>query len=438
MDTTVTGLPRAQLFRLGWSQKSRLFREFVLYGSSTVLYQASRFIVLLVIASVLGPRSFGIWNLINLVLVYGTYAHLGVANGMNRDVPLFKGRGDASRVKEVRAVSAGFISLSSLVIATFLVLLAPYFVQPFAVGALRLMAGLFLVFQFYSFCQIYLVSDSRFDQMSYQQIAFAILLPLVAIPLAQRWKLSGFIVGQAVAYVVAALFMTKMVGFNFRPWLDWVEVQRLIKVGSPIAAVGLCYGLLTTVDRWVVQGYLGTTQLGYYSLTVLVGSVVTMLPKVLSEQIYPRMAETFGNTSDYESLKKWIFGQIVSTATILTIVVIVVFFALPLVVRVFLPAYQPGILAMRISLVGFLFLPLAGAFGNFLNTVSKQMYYLTVQMLAIPVEVVLSIVFIKLGMGIEGVALGMAITSILYCLALFLVGIKMLKRNALSTTTVGA
>ena len=437
MDSSATASPRAQLFRLVSFRKSRLFREFVLYGSSTVLYQASRFIVLLVAASILGPRKFGIWNIVNLVLVYGSYAHLGVANGMNRDVPLFKGRGDASKVEEVRAVSAGFIGLSTLMIATILALLAPYLVDSSAVLALRLTAGLFLVFQLYSFCQIYLVSDSRFDKMSYQQIAFAILLPMVAIPLAQNWNLSGFIVGQAVPYLVAALFMTKMVGFDFRPRLNWSEVARLIKVGSPIAAVGLCFGLLTTVDRWVVQGYLGTTQLGYYSLTIIVGSIVTMLPKVLAEQIYPRMAETFGSTSDFRLLKKWILGQIVSSAAILALAVMVVFFALPPLVRVFLPAYKPGITAMRISLVGFLFLPLAGAFGNFLNTVGKQTYYLAVQMLAIPVEVVLSVSLIKLGMGIEGAALGMAITSFLYCLGLFLVGAKVLNQDPLPVTMVG-
>jgi len=430
-------LSKLELLRMERLRASKLFREFVLFGSSTILYQASRFIVLLVVASIVGPRDFGIWNLLNLVLVYGAYAPLGVGNGMNRDVPLFKGRGNVNKVREVRSVSAGFIGLSTMIIAACLVLIAPFVVDSSTVLALRLVSGLFLVFQLYNFCQIYLVSDSRFDQMSYQQIAFAVLLPAVAIPLAYKWKLNGFIVGQGFAYLAAALFMAKMVGFNFKPHLDWPEVRRLIRVGLPIAAVGLSYGLLTTVDRWVVQKYLGTTQLGYYSLTIVVGSVVTMLPKVLSDQIYPRMAETYGNTSDYRSLKRWIVGQIISTGAVLSLVVMVAFFALPPLVRVALPAYQPGILPMRISLIGFLFLPLAGAFGNFLNTVSKQMYYLAVQLFAIPLEIILSILLIRLGMGIEGVALAMAITSFLYCFALFLVGMRMLRQHPLPCAEVG-
>jgi O-antigen/teichoic acid export membrane protein len=236
---------------------------------------------------------------------------------------------------------------------------------------------------------------------------------------------------------MAALLMIKMVGFDFRLSLNWREVRRLIAVGSPIAAVGLCFGLFVTADRWVVLGYLGTTQLGYYSLTIIVGSAITLLPKVLAQQVYPRMAEAFGKTSDHQSLKKWIFRQVLSTAGVLTPAILFVFFLIPPLVRAFLPAYQPGITAVRIALLGFLFLPLAYAFGNFLNTVDKQMYYLAVILVAIPVEVALSIGLVSVGMGINGVAIGMAVTTILYSLALCLVGMKVLKSGRVATNIAG-
>jgi len=95
--------------------KSSLFvREFILFSFSTILYQGSRFLTSFFGAEILGPSIFGLWNMLSLILTYGYIAHLGVINAMNRDVPLFKGKGNLKKVEEIRQVSLGFISISTL------------------------------------------------------------------------------------------------------------------------------------------------------------------------------------------------------------------------------------------------------------------------------------------------------------------------------------
>jgi O-antigen/teichoic acid export membrane protein len=72
------------------SLESSLFiKEFLLFGLSSILYQGSRFVVNLGVAKILGPSTYGLWNMLNLILLYGSVIHLGVINAMNRDVPLF-------------------------------------------------------------------------------------------------------------------------------------------------------------------------------------------------------------------------------------------------------------------------------------------------------------------------------------------------------------
>jgi Na+-driven multidrug efflux pump len=97
-------------------------------------------------------------------------------------------------------------------------------------------------------------------------------------------------------------------------------------------------------------------------------------------------------------------------------------------VETFLPDYAAGIRAARIVLVGLAFLPLAGGFGNYLNTVGRQVIYLTIISAAILLNLILDILFVKNGMGINGVAMGAAITYFVYSLVLITAGLWDIRR----------
>lgn len=415
--------------RLNWKtfKSSSFLKEFMLFATSSVFYQGSRFIVRLVAAGILGPATYGLWNMLNLVLVYSSIIHMGVTNAMNRDVPLFKGKGDLYKVEEIRQVTLGFMSLSTLMACIGMVIGALFIANLTLRVSLQLMALLLFCTQIYSYLQVYLKSDRQFNQMSYQQFAFAGILPAIAIPLALIYALPGYILGQAVAILIISFFIIKVIPFDFKPKFNTQETVRLIKVGFPIMAVGLLYGFLTTADRWVIASFLGVEQLGYYSLAIMAMGFLSLVPIVIAQQIYPRMAETFGNTSSYSALKKWILRQIIMALSVTVPLVIGVYLIFPLIVERFLPAYMPGITAMKILLIGLLFLPLAGGFGNFLNTVGKQIYYMTVQGFAVLVNLGLNITFVKMGLGINGVAMGTAITYVTYGTVLTILTIKILR-----------
>lgn len=411
------------------------FREFVLFATSSVLFFGSRFAVSFVAAKLLGPSTWGFWNMLNLILVYGCLSHFGVINAMNRDVPLLKGKGESERVEAIRRVSLTFITISALVVVGMIVAAAVLLVKdtPHKI-ALVLVGLLFLCTQFYSYLEIYLKSDGRFRQMSHQQLLFAGVIPLVSIPLVLKLGLPGFILGQSVALLVISVFIATTIPFDFKLKIDRREVRRLVKVGFPIMVAGLLYGLMTTVDRWVIASFLGVGQVGFYSLSIMVTGFLTLVPLVIAQQIYPRMAESFGQNARYQDLKKWVVRQILMAVSITTPLVLAVYFFFPLIVRQFMPAYIPGIGAMKISLIGLFFLPLAGGFGNFLNTVDRQVYYTVVQAGAILLNLLLDILFVKIGFGINGVALGAATSYTTYSLALLLVGAKVIRGGSRSSS----
>jgi O-antigen/teichoic acid export membrane protein len=405
-----------------------LLREFVVFSATTLAYQGSRFVVNTVAAKILGPTAYGIWNGLALILLYGPSLHLGVLNAMNRDVPRYQGKGDEKKVESVRQMAFGIMLVSSLLAGLGLIIISYWASYPSLVkSSIRLMGFALLVQHAYIYFQMYLASAIRFDLMSLQQVVFSLLLPAITIPLTVRWGLQGFIVGQILTTLVISILIARLVSFRPIVRFEFQEIKRMIAVGFPIMAAGLLYEVFSTLDRWVILAYLGAEQLGYYSLAIIVASIVRVLPRAVAQQIYPRMAKRYGETGHLKALKPLILRQVILGAAVTMCAVAGVSLLFPPFVRAFLPAYVPGIPAMTIVLGGLLFSAVGSGFGDFFNAVDKQAYYLGVQAVVIPVGFGINVALIKMGLGIEGVALGTALNNLVYGGLLALIGWRVLK-----------
>ena len=405
--------------------------EFILFSASTLVYQASRLGVSLAVARWAGPDEFGVWNALNLLLLYGVLVSLGVPNGMNRDVPLLTGKGERDKAEQVANFSFLFVLFSSLVASLGVSLIAMSgFVSAEYRPALFWMGLLFFSWQIYQYFQWHLKCHIQFHFMSMQQFAFALLLPVVVLPLAYWWRVPGFIAGQAVTALVLSYFIFRMTSFRINFSWRWEYFIPLVKIGFPIMAAGLLYSLLTTVDRWVILSYLGTEALGHYTLAILCLSVLSLLPGVVAQQMYPRMAFQYGQTGEKSLLLPLVIRQSLMATAVTVPVLAVVYISLPFLVEQFLPAYRLGIEPARILLLGLAFIPLAGGMGNFLNTVNKQLYYLAVQAAAVVINFGLNMMFVKMGWGLNGVATGAAISYAGYAVTLIGVGIWILKKGS--------
>jgi O-antigen/teichoic acid export membrane protein len=406
---------------------SPIILETILFAVSTIALQGSRFTVNLSAARSLGPETWGLWYILNLVLAYGGLIHFGVINAMNREVPVSRGRGETDKVHFVQSVTFGVMTVSTLVAGGTLLFSSLAWNDDSLRNPLALLALLFVSAQLYIFLQIHLKSEGRFRRMSYQQLVFASLLPMLALPLTARYGLPGYILAQTVTTLVVAGFMIRKWPFNLKPVFNWREAFRLMKIGFPIMLVGLLYTLLTTADRWVIIAFFEAKWLGYYSLAIMTLGVTSLIPMVLAQQMYPRMAEAWGRTAQTRPVLLWALRQS-ATATVITLpVILVIYFTAPALVMRYLPTYQLGIPALSIILIAPLFLAISNGFANMLNTLDRQMFTVAVQVGAIMLNIGLNILFVRLGFGITGVAWATAATYAVYGLALVGLGFSTIR-----------
>ena len=120
----------------------------------------------LIIAGGLGPSLYGAWNILMVIFTYSSYADLGLANGMNKEMPYLRGRGDIAEAEKVKDNTFWAVSI---IVATFNVLLiavAAIFRDRLPGGMLTavcILAITNILFQIYNFLICLLRTDKKFS-----------------------------------------------------------------------------------------------------------------------------------------------------------------------------------------------------------------------------------------------------------------------------------
>lgn len=403
-------------------------REFILLSGSTLFYQISRLLVSLIVANQVDPEEFGVWNILSAALLYAPVITLGVANGMNRDVPFRIGEGCRTTANKISDSVFWFILTTNIIASMFIFLVSLAFHHSipsivFATGVLLTAWQTYQYFLFRNKCYF------QFQNMSFQQAIFAVTLPIFAIPLTSVFGISGFIIGQATSAFLACLLIVGLDSTKITLYIGWSELKPLIRIGFPIMFAGILYNLFTSIDRWIIVNFLGLEYVGQYTIVILCFGALSVVSDVISQQIYPRMAFLFGKTRDKRSLLSLVIWQSLLGTLVSTPVMTIVYMILPLLVEQYMPAYRDGIEPARIILIGLGFRPLSGGFENFLNTVGKHNYYLAILLIALSLNVCLDIFFVKQGFHLKGVALGASLSYVIYTIILVVVSLWMLSKK---------
>jgi O-antigen/teichoic acid export membrane protein len=405
-----------------------IFREFLSFGGSSIAVQGTRVGAGLVVASILGPETWGTWYLLNLIVAYGSLTHVGALNGMNREVPAALGRGDSDGAVAVRRTALGVTVLGTGT-ASVLLLLATIILPGFIdADAMALMLLLLAAHQAFGFAATSLKSTTRFDALARLQMVSAISYPSLTIAGAWAFGLPGFILGQVGAYLVLCLLAWRSAKVDFAFRFDARQALSLVKIGFPIMLVGLVYVLFSTVDRWVVMAYLGTVPLGHYSLAIMALGAVGLLPQVVAQQYYPRVAHAWAARRDTAELRR--LASEVRNMTFVSVVPVIVglFIIVPPAVRALLPAYEPGVPALLVTM----FVPAVSAigqgYGGVLQILNRQVWLLAAILLAAALNLALSALLVT-RLGLVGVALGSLASFLFYSLSRVSLGALALRRE---------
>lgn len=402
-------------------------REFGVLATSTILLQGSRLLFSLAAADTLSPSAFTSWTLLLALLIYAPSLLLGVVNGMSREVPVLVGAGRPDRATEVvhaTWTATYLVSAGVLAIAAIAAILRPDQATSIAVVGLLVAATIWLTVQ-----QFILRSSLRFGTASLQQgILGVLLLSASAAVILARVATLPVLAGAYLACLMIAIAAVVMIVPPSLRSVAGHTIVNLAQIGWPIMSAGLAFSVLVTLDRWVATAMFGPAAAAPYAFAGITAAAMLMMPTVVSQQTYPRMAMEHGRGASSSQLLSMARRQGEIAAALSAATALAVITGALIVIPLALQEFSAALPIIAILSVGLVAQSLFTGFGNYLNVVGGQWRYLGVQLVSIALALGLTIVGASVA-GVTGIAGGMAVAYALYGVLLREMAIRTLPRS---------
>jgi O-antigen/teichoic acid export membrane protein len=259
---------------------------------STFVEQIAAVIRGLIVPGLLGPAHYGILGGLNLIVQYGQYADLGVTNGMYRELPMYRGKGDEETASGITRSAFSFNFITTVVPAVLLVSAAFIFkgrIRNASFWGLIAFAVVFFLYRFTVYFQTYLKAIIDFKSTG-RSIALRGVATLAAVvTLTYLYGIYGLYAGLIAAGVaVCAYLWTKA---RIRPALipEVKYLKELLRVGVPYFVVNLVGYLMISIDRVVVFNLMPKSDMGYYTLAAVITSFVFSVPMNVGQVLGPQV-----------------------------------------------------------------------------------------------------------------------------------------------------
>jgi O-antigen/teichoic acid export membrane protein len=349
---------------------------------------------------------------------YAQYAHLGILNSAERDLPFLLGARQIDAFERrkhtlfwlTHGIGAGLMLALVAGASVFRSRLA----QPLFVGLLVYAPLLWLQILAAYYVVLYR-ARRRFVALSARQGIANLLRAMLTMAGGYAFGLYGvFAALLTAAAVQAVIFHGGLADERFERVFDRTVLPPMLLAGLPMLVGAIAFETIRNADRIVIPVTLGMTVQGVYSAASIICQGLFYIPNTLSLVMFPRFQTRYGETQSVESLRRFVELPLQVLGDVLLAAIVVLLVVVPPALMAFLPDYSASIAPMRVMLVGTYFLCLSPPAGQLLLTIHKQIPLLGI---AVPsMALALGAAYLGASHGLVGVAAGVA----LGCLAQFL------------------
>jgi O-antigen/teichoic acid export membrane protein len=397
----------------------KFVRDSIGFAFSQYILRATLMLRGLIAARLLGPSSYGAWMALQIMMDYGPVASFGTQQGLDQMVPPRIVAGDPMALRRVKSAALFNILLTTLVFTSVCMTWA--WVRHSRVmddwGPLGIGVALacVLVANLSNWQTSILRSHGDIATMSgwiMLQGAVGGVLGLVLTPFLGKWGLLwGWFAGSMLAFGFSTVRSRHHAAFVPAPAREGAE---LVRIGLPMFVFILSTVVMRNLDRLIILRFLGTQQLGYYSLSVMALTLLLYLPDAVTYVLYPRLLHQFdGAGRDPASIRPVVLRVLQASSILVPALAgIGYLFARPVVVIV-LPKFLPGVEAMRVLCFGAGALAFSGFASIVLMTLGHQSRLMVAAILGTVLYAAIDFVAVKTGFGITGVAWGTLLAYVL-------------------------
>lgn len=387
---------------------------------STLFAQGVGVFTSVAMRNALSPASMGVWSILQVILGYCGYASFGTTKALARDYPILQGRGEFSKAEGIKNLTFTFAMTMSMIPAAGILIACAIYGHRLE-GTLRtglIFVAFFLFIQrFYDLLITLLRSEKKFTMLSFITSLNAVGMFLAVFLLVRPFGFYGLLGGTAFLSFVLLLVICSKERYRFKLYWSRSQFMEQVKLGLPLLLLSFLATFFSGLDKLLIARHLGLTEVGHYSLAMMVSSLVMSFPMMLSNVLYPHTMERFGRSSAPRELASYLHRPVMMTAAAVPLLGGAAAILMPLVSEAFMKDYTAGLEPMRIYLGGLYFLVLAQFSTNILTALDR--YWISIGVLAVSIGIqwIVSTQMMAHGFGLKGAALGAALSFFCYGIA---------------------
>lgn len=351
----------------------RLIKSFSVYAASIGVNAVLYFATTSFLTHHLTEYDYGVINLYSSLSIF-LVPFIGLGISFTLTVDYFKM--DEQQFRK-RFTNAMLIPVASACILTFIFAIAYPFIQHL------IKVNLFFAVLMPFSCALVVLNDVilhmirnkgkhfLFMGFSVSRTIFETAVTLLLV-VGLSWNWTGRLTGSLAALVMSAIISFWLI----RKWkffsgkFEKKEFTESVKTGLPFIPERLAIFVLAYSDRFFIDYFNGTRDVGYYSVGAQIALIVNMSILVLINVFHPMVIKKLtAEVIDHKSVKQYTWAFIGVSALVTGGVI----FLVPFIFRYFIgPAFQPGsIYAINLS-IGYFLWAVYNAFFPFLLSERKN------------------------------------------------------------------
>ena len=226
-----------------------------------------------------------------------------------------------------------------------------------------------------------------------------------------RLSVAGIILAQLLSASVLFFIMIKVISEDYVLKIDTLIIKSLLKFAYPLLFAGFLSAAVDVADRFILNYFLGTSEVGIYSLAYRIAMVMNVFVISFRTAWNPYSLNLF-YSKDYKSTYGTTLSKLVAISCIILLTVSLFskyLFEINISgFHLFNPLYKEGIIILPLVLTGYIFSGISSFYSVYPNISNKSYHFLISDLIAFVSNIIVNIIFIP-KYGIIGAAFATAI-----------------------------
>lgn len=318
-----------------------------IYSSDTIIRILNIFRAFFV-AKILRPEDYGILKSVQLISDLAKYGNLGLMAVVRREIPYYSS--DTEKAEYIKGNAYTFDMVIAL--ALFFVALSLFFVESLhEVRWLVFFSALAMVsarFSRFTLTESYL--QGRFVLQSRVVVVSGLFVTVGVIATVPYFRIYSSVIFPALGSLLTFIILFYKLPFRFSFHVNFGELRRQLKIGLPLVAGSLIYGLHRYSERILVLSLYGLKSAGLYGFASVIMDQVLSFSSIALSVRSLELKKILG-TGDHRSAHKLVMREtfiVISCAFFLCVLVIGL---VPYAIRLLLGEYSESIIYCQVMLL---------------------------------------------------------------------------------------